>query len=331
MPQDLNATDQVGSTEDDDRELLDAYSRAVVDAVDVARASVVRVDVESRAGRGRGRGRHGTGSGSGFVFTPDGLVMTNSHVVAEATRVDVTLADGVRTRADVLGEDPDTDLAVLRITAGGLTPAHLGHSSRLRVGQLVVAIGHPLGFDHTVTTGVVSALGRSLSSRAGRVIENVIQTDAPLNPGNSGVPLVTSAGDVVGVNTAMIAGTHGLSFAVAIDSARLVVPDLLRHGRVRRSAIGVRVQETRLPGYLARPLGVDPPRGVLVVEVAEGPARAGGLRAGDIVIAFDGTAVGGLADLHRGLVPTVVGRPVSVEVVRDGARRTLTIVPIEAA
>jgi S1-C subfamily serine protease len=311
-------------------DLLDAYSRAVVSAVERVRPAVVRVDARLRPAAGRPE-RGGGGTGSGFVFTPDGLILTNSHVVAQAERVAVALADGGQLRADIIGDDPDTDLAVLRAVGPDLPSAPLGESGRLRVGQLVIAIGNPLGFEHTVTAGVVSALGRSLPSRTGRVIENVIQTDAPLNPGNSGGPLVTSAGEVVGVNTAMILGGHGLSFAVAIDTAREVIGDLINHGRVRRSVIGIRAQDVQLPARVVRLLPQPAPRGVLVVEVPDGgPAHAAGLQSGDVLVAFDGRPIGGIADLQRVLKPEVAGRPVGVSVIRDGALRQLVVTPRQA-
>jgi S1-C subfamily serine protease len=311
-----------------DAGLLDAYSEAVVSAVDAVKDAVVRIDV-SRSDGESGRRRRPGGSASGFAFTPDGLILTNSHVVHGTSRIDVVLGDGAQHRADLIGEDPATDLAVVRVTSNGLRPVRLGWSDRLRVGQLVIAIGHPLGFEHTVTTGVVSALGRSLPSRTGRVIENLIQTDAPLNPGNSGGPLVTSAGEVVGVNTAMIVGGQGLNFAVAIDTARLVVAELIAHGRVRRSYLGVRVQESRVPAALAVRVGRD--RGVLIVEATEGgPARDAGLREGDMVVSFDGRPVSRVADLHRMLVFEASGRPVAVGIIRDGLLRDLAVVPRDA-
>jgi S1-C subfamily serine protease len=323
----MRTLDPIPEPAPSDLELLDAYSRAVVSAVESVGPSVVRVDSLPDSGR-PGRRRQAGGSGSGFIFTPDGLILTNSHVVSHADRVNVSLSDARQLRADVIGEDPDTDLAVLRISASDLKPATLGHSSRLRVGQVVIAIGNPLGFEHTVTTGVVSALGRSLPARTGRLIDNVIQTDAPLNPGNSGGPLITSAGEVVGVNTAMILGGQGLNFAVAIDTARQVVADLIRDGRVRRSVIGIRAQDMRIPAHVARSLKLEPARGVMVEEAVEaGAAHDAGIRAGDIIVSFDGRRVAGIADLHRFLKPDTIGRAVAIGIVRDGADRTVTLMP----
>jgi S1-C subfamily serine protease len=317
-----------------DDELLDAYSRAVVTAVEIVGPSVVKIDVrtDSRADR-TGRRRPGAiGSGSGFVFTPDGLILTNSHVVHGARTADVALADGRTLQADVLGDDPDTDLGVLRVTATDLTIAALGDSTRLRPGQLVIAIGNPYGFEHTVTTGVVSALGRALRARTGRLMENLIQTDAALNPGNSGGPLVTSAGEVIGVNTAVILGGQGISFAVPIDTAKRVVSDLITHGRVRRSYIGIAGQDAKVPRHLARLLGLAIASGVLVMQVVDkGPASDAGLREGDVIVELDGVAIARVDDLHRALTERQIGRPVSVAVVRDTRRTVLRVIPAEAA
>ncbi len=316
-----------------DSDLLDAYSRAVVSAVDRVGPSVVRVDASRPDARTRGARRPwAASSGSGFVFTPDGLMLTNCHVVRDARRVDVVLMDGRHLRADVVGADASTDLAVLRVSAHDLVSAPLGHSSSLRVGQLVIAIGNPLGFEHTVTTGVVSALGRSLPSQGGTLIEDVIQTDASLNPGNSGGPLVTSAGEVIGVNTAMILGGQGLSFAVAVDTARDVVMDLIRDGRVRRSAIGIRGQDTRFPPALSRALGLAQAQGVLVAELLPGgAAAAAGVVEGDIVVAFDGHGVHGIRDLLRALRGDAIGRRSTLTVIREGRLRELHVTPCEAA
>jgi S1-C subfamily serine protease len=314
-----------------DAALLDAYSRAVVAAVELVGPSVVRIDTRGRDGaNGTRRRAETTGSGSGFVFTPDGLILTNSHVVDGAHAVDVTLAEGRVLQADVLGRDPDTDLAVLRVTAPGLAVASLGESTRLRPGQLVIAIGNPYGFDHTITTGVVSALGRSLRARTGRLIENLIQTDAALNPGNSGGPLVTSAGDVVGVNTAVILGGQGISFAIPIDTARRVVVDLIAHGHVRRSYIGIAGRDQRIARHLARALAVSSASGVLVVSVVDrGPAHKAGVREGDMIVEAEGAPIARVDDLHRLLTDQQIGRTIGLGIVRDGVRTVVRMTPVE--
>jgi len=313
-----------------DQELLDAYSRAVIDVVERVGPAVVRVDA-SRPSR-RSRGPRPAGSGSGFIFTPDGLVLTNSHVVSQATRVDVTTADGRSHLADILGDDPDTDLAVLRISADQLSLVELGRSSSLRAGQLVVAVGHPLGLEHTVTTGVVSATGRSLRSRTGRMMENIIQTDAALNPGNSGGPLVTSNARVVGVNTAVIMGSQGLSFAVPIDTAIRVVSAILQEGHVRRAFVGVSGRDTRLPRHVARAALIKGDTGVQVESVMDGsPASRAGLAVGDVIVGFGPASIASIDDLHRLLTREAIDVRTDLIVVRSGSRLELPITPIEAA
>jgi len=308
---------------DDDTGLLDAYSRAVVGAVERVGPSVVKIDV---------LGGRGGATGSGLVFTPDGLVLTNSHVVHGGRTLRVTLEDGRDTGAELIGEDPQTDLAVLRLAAPDAPSRMLGDSSALRPGQVAIAIGAPLGFRHTVTAGVVSALGRALRSRTGRLMENLIQTDAALNPGNSGGPLVTSAGEVVGVNTAAIAGVHGISFAVPVNTAKFVVSALLREGRVRRSFIGVSGHDTALPRRLARFHELTGTRAIAVVEVAAGsPAAMAGVRPHDLIVAFDDRVVEGVDDLARRLTDAIIGRPVPLVVIRAHDRRTLRVVPVEAS
>ncbi|HKV98981.1 MAG TPA: trypsin-like peptidase domain-containing protein [Vicinamibacterales bacterium] len=312
----------------DDRVLLDAYSEAVIGAVEHVGPSVVSISAASRAGGRRG------GSGSGFVFTPDGLVITNSHVVDRAASVTVTLPDGHRARGDVLGEDPDTDLAVVRVdgaTADGHLPwASLGDSSVVRAGQMAIAIGNPYGFDCSVTAGVVSALGRSLRARTGRLMDDIIQTDAALNPGNSGGPLVTSRGEVIGVNTAVILPAQGLCFAIASNTVRFVVSRLLRDGRVRRSYIGVAGQKVPVSRRLARHHGLAVSSGILVASVeAASPAATAGLRDNDIVVAMAGHAVSGVDDLHRLLTEDRIGVPTPLTVLRGVEKREIVIVPGE--
>src|SRR5688500_17978255 len=283
-----------------DRDLLDDYSRSVTRAVEIVAPSVVSIEVSKPASERSGRFEQPAASGSGFVFAADGLILTNSHVVDGSSRVKVALPDGRDCDADVVGQDPDTDIAVLRITASDLVPVTFGDSRALRPGQLVVAIGNPYGFHHTVTAGVVSALGRSLRSRSGRLIEQVIQSAAALNPGNSGGPLVTSAGTVVAVNTAIIAGGQGLSFAVPISTVTAVLPALLRDGRVRRGYLGVAGQNVPLLRRVTRFHRLSQAEAVLIISLeADGPAISAGLREGDLIVAFDDQPIQTLDDLHR--------------------------------
>jgi len=313
-----------------DADLFDAYSRAVVSAAE--RVGPAVVSVESSSGRGRaGRRPERGGSGSGFVFTPDGFVLTNSHVVAGAARLGVVLPDGPTLDADVVGDDPDSDIAVLRVTATGDLPvAPLGDSQRLRVGQLVIAIGNPYGFQSSVTAGVVSALGRTWRSVTGRRIEDVIQTDAALNPGNSGGPLVNARGEVIGVNTAVILPAQGLCFAVGVNTAKVVAAALLKDGRIRRAYIGVAGQNVTLGKASARRHGLAVGNGVLVQSVEGGsPAGHAGLISGDIIVALGGERVAGVDDLHRLLLADRIGAPATLAVLRRGERRELTVVPEE--
>jgi S1-C subfamily serine protease len=306
--------------------LFDEYSRAVTRVVDAIAPSVVSISVSTADSDSR---RRDQGTGSGFVFAEDGLILTNSHVVERASRVEVTLPDGRDCPADVVGHDPDTDLAVVRITAGDLTAAALGDSTHLHPGQLVVAIGNPYGFQCTVTAGVVSALGRSLRSRSGHLIEQVIQTDAALNPGNSGGPLVTSDGRVVGVNTAIIAGGQGLSFAVPISTAMLVVPALLRDGRVRRGYLGIAGQTVPLLRRVTRFHHLAQDSAVLVTSVDSGaPAHRAGLQDGDLVVSLDETTIKSLDDLHRALTDDRIGRAARLGILR-GAERLALVVHID--
>jgi S1-C subfamily serine protease len=311
--------------------LLDAYSRAVVGAAEKISPSVVKIDVAHAARTRSGESRERQGGGSGFVFTPDGLILTNSHVVHGATRIGVSLPDGHRFPAHTVGDDPATDLAVIRIDAPNLPAAPLGDSQRLRVGQLVIAIGNPYGFQYTVTAGVVSALGRSLRSYSGRLIEDVIQTDASLNPGNSGGPLVTSDGQVVGVNTATIMGAQGLCFAIGINTAKFVAGRILQHGKIRRSYIGVEAQTAPLHRRLVRFYDLPRESGVVVTSVEEAsPAKRAGLREGDVIVALDGTPVAGVDDLHRLLTDAKVGVSSTMTVLRWTEKLEMKVVPEEA-
>ncbi len=304
----------------DDQDLLDAYSRAVIDAVDSVGPAVASIEA---------RGAHG----SGFLFTPDGLVLTNSHVVGNRGPLRVSLADGRSFHADVIGDDRETDLAVLRldVPAGLSAPlpwATLGDSRTVRVGQVAIAIGNPYGFQHTVTSGIVSALGRSLRSRTGRLMDDILQSDAALNPGNSGGPLVTTRGEVIGVNTAMIQGAQALSFAIGSNTARFVAARLIRDGCVRRSYVGLGGQNVILPRALARAHGIAASSGILVTSIEPAsPAATAGFLERDIVLAFAGTPVTGVDDLHRLLTEDRIGIPAPVVVLRKGARRQLVVVP----
>jgi S1-C subfamily serine protease len=325
-----------------DDSLLDAYSTAVTGAVERMGPSVVNIEVHQALPNGSmGRTRSGEprerrGGGSGFVFTPDGLILTNSHVVHEAVRIAVTMADGRRMPATVIGDDPASDLAVIRLEQPhsgepGLTAAALGDSQRLRVGQIVIAIGAPYGFQSTVTAGVVSALGRSLRSYSGRLIDDVIQTDASLNPGNSGGPLVDSAGRVVGVNTATILPAQGICFAIGINTAKFVASRLLRDGRIRRSYIGVSAQTVPVHRRVVRFYDLPKEMGVVVLGVEENsPAKRAGLREGDVIVALEGQPVAGVDDLHRVLTDVRVGVSCSLTVLRWTEKLEVKVVPEEA-
>ena len=317
--------------------LLDAYSCAVTAAVEKVSPSVVNVEVRQAAGRTRsGEPRERRGGGSGFVFTPDGLILTNSHVVHDASHIEVTLADSRRVPARTIGDDPATDLAVIRIDligndAPGLQAVQLGDSQQLRPGQMAIAIGNPYGFQSTVTAGVISALGRSLRSYSGRLIEDVIQTDAALNPGNSGGPLVNSQGQVIGVNTATILPAQGICFAIGINTAKFVAGRLLRDGRIRRSYIGISAQTVPIHRRVVRFYNLSKETGVVVLGVEpDSPARTTGVREGDVIVALDNKPIAGVDDLHRLLTDAQVGARCALTVIRHTERLALGIVPEEA-
>jgi S1-C subfamily serine protease len=306
-----------------DGELLDAYSGAVTTIADRVGPAVVRV--EHAAGKGRG------GMGSGVVISPDGLVLTNSHVVNGARELRLTDTEGRIMEARLIGEDADTDLALLRAGAArNLASATLGDSKKLRRGQLAVAIGNPLGFESTVTAGVISALGRSLRARSGRLIEDVIQTDAALNPGNSGGPLVNSRGEVIGINTAVIAGAQGICFAVASNTAQYVLSEIIQHGRVRRAFIGVAAQTVAVPRRYARAAEIDNAFGAMITaNEPDGPADVAGLMSYDVVVRLDGEPITGVDDLIRRLNAERIGRAVKVAVLRRGQLRSFEVHPTE--
>jgi len=319
-----------------DDELLDAYSQAVIFAAERVSSSVVNIEVQQKwQGRRTGnpprlseKTRH---AGSGFIFTPDGFTLTNSHVIHGAARIDVALSDGRHFQANLVGDDPDTDLAVVRINGSNFISAELGDSEKLKVGQLVIAIGNPYGFQCTVTSGVISALGRSLRSTSGRLIDNVMQTDAALNPGNSGGPLVTSRGEVIGVNTAIILPAQGICFSIAINTAKFVASHLIKEGKIRRSFIGVGGQNIELHRRLVRFYRLPNDTGVVVVSVeANSPAQKAGILKGDVIIGFDDQTVAGIDDLHRLLTEDKVGKLAMITLVRGTEKLCLGITPGES-
>jgi len=315
-----NKPDESAAFSDD--ELLDAYSQAVISAAEKVSPSVVNIEVLNNDRR------RGGGSGSGFVFTPDGFLLTNSHVVHGASKIEVTLLDGRRGEAQLIGDDPETDLAVIRVNALNLMSVAFGDSNKIRVGQLAIAIGNPYGFQYSVTAGVVSALGRSLRSGTGRLIDNIIQTDAALNPGNSGGPLVNSRGEVIGVNTAVILPAQGICFATAINTAKFVAGQLIKEGRVRRSYIGVAGQVVPLHRRLVRYHNLAVETGVLVVSPEPGgPASKAGVQEGDVIVAYDDRPIAGIDDLHRLLTDQKVGVKSSLTVIRRNDKLTLSITP----
>lgn len=318
-----------------DEQLLDAYSQAVISVVEQVSPAVVNIDVQRQITSRRRNYQNFTqevqGNGSGFIFTPDGYILTNSHVVHDASKIEVTLADGRRFPAEMIGDDPETDLAAIRIYAPNLVAARLGDSQSLRAGQLAIAIGNPYGFQTTVTTGVVSALGRSFRSKSGRLIDNVIQTDAALNPGNSGGPLVTSHGEVIGVNTAVIMSAQGICFAVPINTAKIVLGQLMKDGKVRRGYIGVGGQNVQLPRrvVLFHELSVE--SGVLVISIEpNSPAQKAGLQEKDVIVGLNNQPLASIDDLHKVLTHEQVGVRSQLTILRRTEKLVLSIIPEES-
>jgi S1-C subfamily serine protease len=311
-----------------DGELLDAYSEAVAGAAERVSPSVVNVEIFSR----EGADERPAGTGSGFVFTPDGFVLTNSHVVAHANRISVTLLDGRRADGTVVGSDPDSDLAVVRISTSGLVPVTFGDSGKVRVGQVAIAIGSPYGFQCTVTAGVVSALGRSLRSQSGRLIDNVIQTDAALNPGNSGGPLVNSRGEVIGVNTAVILPAQGICFAIAINTAKYVAARLMRDGRIVRAYLGVAGMTAPVHRRVVRFYRLAATNGVMVASVEPGsPAEKAGVKPRDIIVAYGNSPVESVDDLHKLLSEERIGAKAELTVIRGTEQIRLEVLPSRLA
>ena len=328
---DTGASRPIGSkVQPDDSQLFDAYSRTVVGAVARVAPAVVNIDVKQRL-----RAPHGdseiSGNGSGFVITPDGFILTNSHVVHDASAITVNLPDGREYPAQLTGDDPDTDLAVIRVDAPQLRHVRLADSDNLQVGQLAIAIGNPLGFEASVTAGVISALGRSMRAQSGRLIDNIIQTDAALNPGNSGGPLVNSAGEVVGVNTAMIRPAQGICFAIGSNTAKFVAGWLIRDGKIRRSYIGVAGQNVPIHRRIVRFYALALETGVLVISVEKNsPAERAGLRQGDVIVAFNGQRIGSVHHLHKVLVGEQINVSASLTIIRHTDKLELSILPAES-
>jgi S1-C subfamily serine protease len=313
-----------------DSALLDEYSRTVVNVVEQVAPAVVNIDTRQRLNGRRGAREIG-GSGSGFIVAPDGFILTNSHVVHGATQITINLPDGREYVAQSIGDDPDTDLAVVRIDAPHLGYVRLANSEQLRVGQLVIAIGNPFGFQASVTAGVISAIGRSMHAQSGRLIDNIIQTDAALNPGNSGGPLVNSAGEVIGVNTAMIRPAQGICFAIASNTAKFVAGWLIRDGKIRRSYIGVAGQNVPIHRRIVRFYNLPAETGVLIASVEKAsPAAAAGLREGDLIVAFNGRPVRTIHELHKMLVGEQIGVRAKITIVRHTEKFEIVITPAES-
>ncbi len=324
-----------GRPQNGDLELLDAYSAAVTKVVDKVSPTVVKIDVTHHSRRRGFPARQEnqdrpTGSGSGVIFTPDGFILTNSHVVHGAATIQVILADGREFRANLVGDDLYTDLAVIRVDGQDLPTAELGDSQAIRIGQLVIAIGNPYGFQATVTAGVVSALGRSLRAGGGRLIDNVIQTDAALNPGNSGGPLVNSRGEVIGINTAAIPWAQGICFSIPVNTAKLIASRLMKDGRVSRAFLGIAGQVLELSRAAVRGHQLIGGRGVMVASVEpSGPAEQAGLLVGDVIVEAEGKRIESIDDLHRFLTSEVIGKSVQVTVLRLEKKFTVSLIPRE--
>jgi S1-C subfamily serine protease len=315
-------------------DFLDAYSSAVTSAAEKVSVSVVNIEVFLKPGKERKRflPQETKGNGSGFIFTPDGFILTNSHVVTDAEKIMVSLSGGEQYYARLVGDDPHTDLAVIRIDAPNLKPANLGDSEKIRVGQLLIAIGNPYGYQYTVTAGVASALGRSLRTKSGRLIDNVIQTDASLNPGNSGGPLINSRGEVIGVNTAIIHSAQGICFAIAINTAIYVASRLIRDGRIKRGYIGIQGQNVPLHRRIVRFHNLEMEEGILVANVEKNsPAKRSGIQEGDIIIAYDAKAVKNVDDLHKLLTERQVGVQVPITVIRRFSEKKVFLIIAEEA
>ena len=324
------ANDDPYQSSNHDAPLLDAYSNTVVQVAQQVSPAVVQIKVQRARTQRRGRPTNQQGGGSGFIISPEGIIVTNSHVVKNAQRIQVTLIDGRSYSAELVGDDPATDIAIIKIAADQLVHIQFGNSDHLQVGQIAIAIGNPYGFQYSLTAGIVSALGRSLRSESGRLIDNVIQTDAALNPGNSGGPLVNSQGQVIGVNTAVILPAQGLCFAVAANLAEYISSTLITKGRIRRGYIGIAGQHLRFDPRAMRRLQLDNPNGVMINFVeADSPAYNAELRKGDVIIRFDSKPIASIDDLHRMLDESSIHRPIMLEVLRNSQLKQVKVVPVE--